>query len=695
MKKLLFFGAVLFCCCFLGKSVSAEETSKIIESPYYQDAYTQKIPAENTFIMRNGELTTFEKIAGNVQSDKMITGKSSTSLSAVLIRNVGVYQGKMVNVKVTLEMLKPLGTDLLLTKEEFLRLQVWSGGVAKVTYEFLNQDLQPFPLKTTFNFKGLNKWKNVTINNSDETIDHLYATPDSAIAYQQQNNEMTLTGTGDGSTFEYDSRKIAITTKAIDKFEFIIKNNDTRSGTAGISEVQYLSQFFPNVEYPYAQVQKTSDQKIINNEVVTNFQQIVPSTETNNKISTMTYLIKEPQQNQFCLKNVTIKDFYGVDRTGWFNQQVDQEGNLLVSIKSSTLTNEEFYDNTYQFTVHHTFIGGKNRVVAMEAIENNKFELQPTLVETIEQEQQLLGEMKTKIDYLSEIKIKYLDKDNKELLPEGSVTGLITTSTDLSNFYPVLAGYQPLRENKINDQAVFMPQIQTKIHHYRKEAPLMIHLKNVENPEIISRFSKEKEINYEFSHDEAVDVMFVAQCGEEQKIVKKYAGGNVKKEDTVLFKIPDDWAGKEIRFYLQSSLGERSNEEIRKFIFEDGVKLQLPEKLNFGIQEIPSKEILIAANNQEEIQINDSSHIDKSKWSVKVKLLHPMANSNNQILRGPFLFVKKDKKITINNEEQLIWAGSGTDKLDKHGQLKFMLTPSDVIGTYSGTLHWSLEEAPI
>lgn len=152
MKKLLFFGAVLFCCCFLGKSVSAEETSKIIESPYYQDAYTQKIPAENTFIMRNGELTTFEKIAGNVQSDKMITGKSSTSLSAVLIRNVGVYQGKMVNVKVTLEMLKPLGTDLLLTKEEFLRLQVWSGGVAKVTYEFLNQDLQPFPLKTTFNF---------------------------------------------------------------------------------------------------------------------------------------------------------------------------------------------------------------------------------------------------------------------------------------------------------------------------------------------------------------------------------------------------------------------------------------------------------------------------------------------------------------------------------------------------------------
>lgn len=360
MKKLLFFGAVLFCCCFFGKSVSAEETGKIIESPYYQDAYTQKIPAENTFIMRNGELTTFEKISGNVQSDKMITGKASTSLSAVLIRNVGIYQGKMVNIKVTLEMLKPLGTDLLLTKEEFLRLQVWSGGVAKVTYEFLDQDLQPFPLKTTFNFKGLNKWKDVTINNSDETVDHLFATPDSAISYQQRNNEMTLTGTGDGSTFEYDSRKIAITTKAIDKFEFIIKNNDTRSGTTGISEVQYLSQFFPNVEYPYAQVQKTSAQKIINNEVSTCFQQIVPYTETNNKISAMTYLIKEPKQNQFCLKNVTIKDFYGVDRTGWFNQQIDQEGNLLVSVKSSILTNEEFYDNTYQFTVHHTFLEEKN-----------------------------------------------------------------------------------------------------------------------------------------------------------------------------------------------------------------------------------------------------------------------------------------------------------------------------------------------
>lgn len=331
----------------------------------------------------------------------------------------------------------------------------------------------------------------------------------------------------------------------------------------------------------------------------------------------------------------------------------------------------------------------------MEAIENNKFKLQPILVETIGQEQQLLGEMKTKIDYLSEIKIKYLDKNNQELLPEGSITGLITTSTDLSNFYPLLAGYQPLREKKINDQAIFMPRIQTKIHHYRKETPLMIHLKNVENPEIISRFSKEKEINYEFSHDEAVDVIFVAQCGEEQKVLKKYSGENVKKEDTVLFKIPNEWAGKEIRFYLQSSIGERSNEEIRQFIFEDSVQLQLPEKLNFGVQEIPPKESLIAANNQKEIQMKDSSHIDKSQWSVKVKLLHPMANSNNQILKGPFLFVKKDQKITINNEEQLIWEGSGTDKLDKHGQLKFMLTPSDVIGTYSGTLRWSLEEAPI
>ena len=50
-------------------------------------------------------------------------------------------------------------------------------------------------------------------------------------------------------------------------------------------------------------------QNIENNEVITRFQQTVPYTETNNSRTTLSYRIENPDQNQFQLKGVEIKDF--------------------------------------------------------------------------------------------------------------------------------------------------------------------------------------------------------------------------------------------------------------------------------------------------------------------------------------------------------------------------------------------------
>ena len=52
----------------------------------------------NTFMMRYGENTTIELIEGIANQDE-IRVEGDNSLSSVLIRNVGVYKDKDVNVK--------------------------------------------------------------------------------------------------------------------------------------------------------------------------------------------------------------------------------------------------------------------------------------------------------------------------------------------------------------------------------------------------------------------------------------------------------------------------------------------------------------------------------------------------------------------------------------------------------------------
>jgi hypothetical protein len=677
---------------FSAKGAQAQANDSVVNSPYYRDAYTDKIPADNTFIMRNGEATTIEKLSGVLDGDTVITGLDSVKESSVLIRNVGFYQGKNVNVRATITMLKPAGTDMIVSKTNFLRLRIFSSGVAQVSYEFLDDQLQPFPLKTTFNEMGLNKWKDLTILNPAATVDAFYATPDSTIQYTEDDQGLTLHSTS--NHWKNDQSKLAITTKEISAFVFTLKNNDTKPAPQGISEVQYLSQFFPEIEFPLANPQQLPVQKIVNNEVTTSFQQTIPYTEKRSVLPELSYKVANLPQNQFQMKNVTVKDFCGNDRTTWFDQQFDEQGNLLISAKPEILANETFYDNSYLFTIHQTFIGSKDNPVDQTILEENCLRLQTQITENFGTGEQNIGISESPIDYLSGVNVIYVDEQNQPLLEAGCVTDIITSTVDLSLFYPALEGYYPIHESREKDQVTVTPEEQTVYHHYRKGQPLLFALKDTENPMLIPRFSKKKTLAYTFSHDPEVAVQVVAECGNQRQVLKEYEKGNQKLEDTATFTVPTNWMNQEVSFYLENQQGERSTSEVRTLSSEKGPQLVLPKNLSFGTQAIPAADCFVTAVNQNEIRVEDQSQLEKSQWTVKVRMERPMKNEAQVELKNPFHFRIQAKETVISTEDTPIWTGTGSAALGQEDRLQLALHPADQMGSYQGSLIWTLEDAP-
>lgn len=666
----------------------------ITASPYYRNVETEKIPADNTFIMRNGEATTFEKLAGKVTRDKIITGINSVKESAVLIRNVGFYKGQPVNVKVSVEMMQPNGADLQLFRSEFLRLKIWPEGISKITYEFLDKELQPFTIKTTFNEMGLNKWKDLSIANASTTVENLFARPDSTISYTQNNDVLNLKGKGLGDEWADDTCKVAITTKPISKVQFIIKNNDSRSAPTGISELKYLSQFFPNIEFPYAYPQQLNRQKIVNNEVISSFQQTIPYIEPDHYLDALSYKAVIADQNQFQIKGITVKDFYGNDRTNWFDQQIDPEGNLLINAKTDILKNKDFYDNSYQFNVHYLFIGGKENPVDTANIENDCFHLKAQLYENIGEGESLVGELESNIDYMGEITIQYVDEENTLLLESGTINQLITKNVDLTEFYPAIEGYYPIREPEEKDQIIVTPESQIITHHYKKGAPLLFTLKNTEDSIVIPRFSRIKKLSFRFSHDIHQSVQLIAQCGEHQQVLKKYNKGTAQAEDTIDFQVPEDWLNKKVAFFIQNEEGQCSTKEARIFIPEAGPRLYLPEQLEFGTKEIPASDQLVAAENEQAVRVEDDSKLERSHWTIKIRLAQPLENENQDQLKDALIFSSSENDTVVSSEDQAIWSGSGPSALGKENKLRLFLHPTDRLGNYSSSLIWTFEDAP-
>lgn len=179
-----------------------------------------------------------------------------------------------------------------------------------------------------------------------------------------------------------------------------------------------------------------------------------------------------------------------------------------------------------------------------------------------------------------------------------------------------------------------------------------------------------------------------------RKRIKKYVDAPESVVDKVTYTFPEHWLNREVFFYIKDENNQESEKDSRTLQKEAGPKLILPDTINFGVNEIPATETMIPSITNKEIRIEDTSKLDKSRWTIKVKEEQPLKNESGELLDKRISYGEKNQRVLINADSQPILQGSGNATTNLTKQLQLTIFPSDPVGRYSGVLRWSLEEAP-
>ena len=674
---------------FLGVEKVEAAPRPLTELGYFHWANQSITPAANTFIMHYGENTSVEPIEGEVYSNYMAVSRT-TNKSKAIVKNVGFYEGKAVNLLVTLQRNKSNldGGSISFTESYFLGITI--KGEMLVTYDFVDNYGQPLTIKTAFNYYGLNSNKYVGYKNPGTIIDALYAENPTHILYDTWDGGdddywLYLKNVTAGVPWRDPRQRFEMTTKSISTVTFVVHNNDTTP-----SSIVYFTDFLAKPEFPPAYAMDTYFENA-ETAVCLNVQQTIPNIDQWTKPSQMVVNVNLNQVNQtkqYKFDKVLVTDFKGEDLTDLFTSQTDGEN---VQIMTKNLSDSRLYDTVLQYKVYLKWQGTQNPVDTA-LISSGKLDL-PFSARTLLDGENLEETTATSsVNYVGKATAVFLNEQDNAIYEPVTKEGILTTPFDLSNQYPQIAGYEPIKTQQ--DQGMFLPEEQTIIHRYREKKLLQFKLMDEENPLLVSRFTNQREVTFSFSHDPSTNITLIAKCGTEEKELKKYVDAPESVVDKVTYTFPEHWLNREVFFYIKDENNQESEKDSRTLQKESGPKLILPDTINFGVNEIPATETMISSITNKEIRIEDTSKLDKSRWTIKVKEEQPLKNESGELLDKRISYGEKNQRVLINADSQPILQGSGNATANLTKQLQLTIFPSDPVGRYSGVLRWSLEDAP-
>lgn len=674
---------------FLGVEKVEAAPRPLTELGYFHWANQSITPAANTFIMHYGENTSVEPIEGEVYSNYMAVSRT-TNKSKALVKNVGFYEGKAVNLLVTLQRNKSNldGGSISFTESYFLGITI--KGEMLVTYDFVDNYGQPLTIKTAFNYYGLNSNKYVGYKNPGTIIDALYAENPTHILYDTWDGGdddywLYLKNVTAGVPWRDPRQRFEMTTKSISTVTFVVHNNDTTP-----SSIVYFTDFLAKPEFPPAYAMDTYFENA-ETAVCLNVQQTIPNIDQWTKPSQMAINVNLNQVNQtkqYQFDKVLVTDFKGEDLTDLFTSQTDGEN---VQIMTKNLSDSRLYDTVLQYKVYLKWQGTQNPVDTA-LISSGKLDL-PFSARTLLDGENLEETTATSsVNYVGKATTVFLNEQDNAIHEPVTKEGILTTPFDLSNQYPQIAGYEPIKTQQ--DQGMFLPEEQTIIHRYREKKLLQFKLMDEENPLLVSRFTNQREVTFSFCHDPSTNITLIAKCGTEEKELKKYVDAPESVVDKVTYTFPEHWLNREVFFYIKDENNQESEKDSRTLQKEAGPKLILPDTINFGVNEIPATETMISSITNKEIRIEDTSKLDKSRWTIKVKEEQPLKNESGELLDKRISYGEKNQRVLINADSQPILQGSGNATANLTKQLQLTIFPSDPVGRYSGVLRWSLEDAP-
>lgn len=668
--------------------------SSLTDLGYFHWADQVKTPADNTFILHYTDETTVEPISGIANSSYVAVNHNSDT-SQALVKHLGFFKGQEVNLRVTLQRNNPnlAGGTMYLDKQDFLRIYI--DGEMTVTFDFLDNEQQPLDVETTFNYYGLNQNKFIGFLSPETLIKGLYANRPTNIKYDvadggPDNYWVYFKNPTGGGTWGVDPRlNFEITTKPVSTIKFMIHNNDKTT-----SSLQYRTDFLAEPEFPTA-YGVTSRFDKADQQIYLKAQQTIPNIWNWDKDKEMEIEIFPEDTlatQQYVIKDVQVKNLHGEDLKDLFSISQDSLGH--VHIKAQNLADPRLYDTILLYYLNLGWQGIQHPV-ATDLIQKGYLPL-PFSIQTRLADQNLgLQGGQSLVRYQGKVIVKFLDEEGQELHQPLIDTGMITTQFDVTQAYPKITGYIPEKDTT-KDQGLYLPEDQTIIHRYRKAKPLCLELLGQGDPLYLSRFTFDRDLDFNISGEDGAKLTLMASCGDQRIVLANFHHGSDNGFKAHVHFNPDrDWLGQKVAFYLQDSAGHNSNEIIRQLLPETGPKLHLPERISFGTHEIPAMDDHLAIDGDSQLQIKDVSQLDHSHWQLKLAFGQSLS-ANSMILEKRLVFTDfAGKRLTINDQPQVIWQGQGADELELKDHLHLQIRPSDSTGAYQGTLKWEFADAPL
>ncbi|KAF0524289.1 hypothetical protein [Pediococcus pentosaceus] len=667
---------VSFCWITTDVKASLKPLSNLENFQWANQAIT---PAENTFIMHSGARTKVTPLNGDATTNRLSVDQKINE-SQALVENVGFYQGKSVNLLVTLKRNKSnlKGGSLSFTKDYFLGIDI--AGEVMVTYQFVDANQNPLTIKTAFNYFGLNSNKYIGYQDYNSVISAVYANNPTNIRYESENQWMYLKNTTVGIPWRDPRQSFEVVTKPISQVTFAVHNNDSTP-----SSLVYLTEFLARPESAPAYAE-SSDFNQANNGVYLAAQQTVPS--TNSFTSEVSFNLEHVYNSeQYIPERIKVTNFDGKDVTQYFDWRIE---NQKVYIKTRPAATRAITDTTLHYKVYLKWLEAKKTVDPTRVV-NGKLGLPFDVSTSVNGQAVGKSNAVSTVDYVGRVNVVFLADNGFEVLRAREVkSGILTTKFDVTDIYPEIADYIPIKNDAVQDTGTFLPGNKTIIHQYRKGEKLSFKLKNLGDTLYISRFSNQSKLTVSFTHEDGAKIRLVGNCAGEKRILKEYSNAAHQVDDEIICQFPKSWINKKVDFYLEDDQHQMSNKETRIIKQERGPELSLPSKIDFGSHEIPLEITVCSLTRAEWVRVKDRSELDHYPWILKVREEHPLTNQNDQKLISRLYF----KGNVINGENQTIGQDTGNLNLDLSQYLQLVLEPMDQIGSYHGELRWTLEDAP-
>lgn len=662
----------------------------ISDLPYFRYPNQITTPAKNTFIMRRGNNTEVELLSGEYDDGALKVNEVNVESSA-LIKHVGFYEGQDVNVLIRLRKRSGHSGGQIGIENSFLKIDI--DGEMFVDYEFQDQSGEDLQVQTSFNYYGINCNKYVGYNHPATVINYLVANNPTDISYHTWGDDedyWIYLENEYAKAWRDPTQSVQVITNPISKIQTVVHNSDKST-----SSLMYSTSFLAAPEF--SRVSATSKSFDNSEESASlNGVQTMPDVKYGNKMQSLTVDIKletDTNIDQYQVEDFKITNFEGTDLSSLFDSHCLDSQHFQLIAKNAN--NDQLYDTVLNYQINLKWTGSHENPVDQSGLINNYLQQPFSITTNINGEVKRKSFALNKINYIGRAQLNYMDENGHLLLPTKEITGLFTEVFDFSDSYPEVPGaFYPEKKSSAEDQGIFQPQVQKVNHYYIKAAPLIFNLGESSESLIVSRFSYKTILDVTIQHDARESVSLFVKFGGEKQFIKEYLQGNEQEQEKLKFTVPESWLNKTVSFFVTGIKGHTSQEEVRKLLLDQGPTLDLPKQFTFGTQEIPPHNQETTLQLSKKLRVQDNSMLETSKWTVKLRETVPLTLSNDNMLQKRLDFWNGQHYYQLNQQDQIVWQGSGSQELDNKNYLRLLTKPTDKAGNYQGVLCWTLENAP-